>query len=66
MAKKNVRNMKVCGQNGYKYETIPEKSADDAGFFFHIERDSRKLQETMEKTGSYQCITYEDQNNCYN
>lgn len=38
MAKKNVRNMKVCGQNGYKYETIPEKSADDAGFFFHIER----------------------------
>ena len=28
MAKKNVRNMKVCGQNGYKYETSPEKSAD--------------------------------------
>ena len=28
MAKKNVRNMKVCGQNGYKYETIPGKSAD--------------------------------------
>ncbi len=25
MAKKNVRNMKVCGQSGYKYET--EQSA---------------------------------------
>ena len=24
MAKKNVRNMKVCGQSGYKYETVPE------------------------------------------
>ena len=23
MAKKNVRNMKVCGQSGYKYETVP-------------------------------------------
>ena len=23
MAKKNVRNMKVCGQRGYKYETVP-------------------------------------------
>ena len=22
MAKKNVRNMKVCGQSGYKYETV--------------------------------------------
>lgn len=23
MAKKSVRNMKVCGQNGYQYKTIP-------------------------------------------
>lgn len=23
MAKKNVRNMKVCGQSAYKYETVP-------------------------------------------
>ena len=23
MAKKNVRNIKVCGQSGYKYETVP-------------------------------------------
>ena len=23
MAKKNVRNMKVCGQSGYKYERVP-------------------------------------------
>ena len=23
MAKKNARNMKVCGQSGYKYETVP-------------------------------------------
>ena len=23
MAKKNVRNRKVCGQSGYKYETVP-------------------------------------------
>ncbi len=23
MAKKNVRNMKVCGQSGYQYETVP-------------------------------------------
>ena len=23
MTKKNVRNMKVCGQSGYKYETVP-------------------------------------------
>ena len=23
MAKKNVRNMKVCGQSGYKYDTVP-------------------------------------------
>ena len=23
MAKKNVRSMKVCGQSGYKYETVP-------------------------------------------
>ena len=23
MAKKNVRNMKVCGQSGYEYETVP-------------------------------------------
>ena len=23
MVKKNVRNMKVCGQSGYKYETVP-------------------------------------------
>ena len=23
MAKKNVRNMKVCGQSGYKYEMVP-------------------------------------------
>ena len=22
MAKKNVRNIKVCGQSGYKYETV--------------------------------------------
>lgn len=23
MAKKNIRNRKVCGQSGYKYETVP-------------------------------------------
>lgn len=23
MAKKSVRNMKVCGQSGYQYKTIP-------------------------------------------
>ena len=23
MAKKNMRNMKVCGQRGYQYKTIP-------------------------------------------
>ena len=23
MAKKNVRSMKVCGQSGYKYKTVP-------------------------------------------
>ena len=43
MAKKNVRNMKVCGQNGYKYETIPEKSADDAGFFFSYRERFAKI-----------------------
>lgn len=34
------------------------KSADDDGLFLYI--GSRKLQETMGKSGSYQCITYED------
>lgn len=42
-----------------------EKSADDGRLVF-IYIYSRELQEMMEKSGSYQCITYEDQNYCYN
>ena len=38
MAKKNVRNMKVGGQSGYKYETVPAitlkgKLLEELGFY---------------------------------
>ena len=41
MAKKNVRNMKVCGQSGYKYETVPAitlkgKWLEELGFILGI------------------------------
>ena len=32
MAKKSVRNMKVCGQSGYQYKTIPSIMLKDWGF----------------------------------
>ena len=32
MAKKNVRNMKVCGQSGYKYETVPVITLKGSGW----------------------------------
>ena len=32
MAKKNVRNMKVCGQSGYKYETVPAITLKENGW----------------------------------
>ncbi len=41
MAKKNVRNMKVCGQSAYKYETVPAitlkgKWLEELGFHLGI------------------------------
>ena len=51
MAKKNVRNMKICGQSGYKYETVPAitlkgKWLDEQ--FFSLAELNRAIRDKLE------------------
>ena len=55
MAKKNVRNMKVCGQSGYKYETVPAIILKGKWLEFlgispeTAEQDACKIEHTLSK-----------------
>ena len=51
MAKKSVRNMKVCGQSGYQYKTIPviSKVEDEQREFAGV---SQMVAEGVKKYGN--------------